>query len=1028
MSKPIVKPSGFPFFLLYCLLFPCFFSYAQTTLVHTADDVHFRTGLELMDKQNFAAAQKSFQDYIAFGYNDLKTVEAQYYIAISALNLSNSDAEPMIERFIANNPNHPKALMAYYELGNFYFNQKKYDKAIDYFGKVETGHLTADQRTEVQFKLAYAHFSKQQFAQAGELFNTLKRSQHKYTYAASYYAGYIEFRDGKYDEALLDLKKATSSEEYRPLVPYMIANVYYKQKRYDELITYVEEISADKTTRNREEIALLTGEAYFRKENYAKAVTYLEQSVSGSRTRPAADVQYRLAYAQYKTKDYTSAVENFKPVASASRDTLSQYASYYLGLSYLQSGNKPFALTAFDAARKAKFSKELQEESAFYYAKLSYEQGNSANAVVALKDFLKTYPNSKHENEINELLGEAYLSSNNYAEAIAHLESIKRRTPRIDAAYQRVTYNQGVELFNNERFPDAVAMFAKSLQTPQEVDLKIAAHFWSGEAYSAARQYPEAINQYAAVFREPKSMASDYSLKSRYGIGYAYYNNKEFAKALEHFREYINRSDANANTNKQNYDDALLRLADSYYVTKNYNEAIRYYDQAISKNTVDKDYAYFQKAVVLGLLNRPEEAKSSFDHVVNQYPKSRYVDNAYFQKAELDFENGAYAAAIAGFSKLMDQKPNSPVVPFALLKRAAAYGNMKNYDKAIADYKQIIDKHTTHRTSTNALLGLQESLSNAGRGEEFDAYLAKYKQANPQNDAVENIEFEAAKSLYFAERYQKAIESFSNYLKQYPNNGLSNDARFYMAESYYRLNDISNARNNYMSVIRENKSQFVNRSIGRMADIELADKNYQAAAGYYNSVLATARNKREQFNAWTGLMDAHYGQSKYDSVLYFAEQIITTGNATLSAQNKALLYKGKIALAQGNYDKAIDEFLKTLNSAKDENGAEAQYLMAEAMFKQKQFKQSLEVLFELNKTFAAYEKWRGKGFLLIADNYVALEEMFQAKATLNSIIENSPDKEIVAAAREKLKSIGNMPQKATESEEEEDSTEEDINN
>jgi TolA-binding protein len=1024
MPKPIIKPTGLPFLLLYCVLFPCVFSYAQTTLVHTADDIHYRTGMELMDKQNYTAAQKAFQDYINLGYNDLKSVEAQYYVAISALNLSNSDAEPMIERFIANNPNHPKALMAYYELGNFYFNQKKYDKAIDYFGKVETSRLTSDQRTEVQFKLAYAYFSKQQFAQAGELFNTLKRSQHKYTYAASYYAGYIEFRDGKYDEALIDLKKATNSEEYRPLVPYMIANVYYKQKRYDELIAYVEEVSADKTIRNREEIALLTGEAYYRKGNYAKAVTYLDQSVSGSRTKPAADVQYRLAYAQYKTKDFTGAIENFKPVASATRDTLSQYASYYLGLSYLQSGNKPFALTAFDAARKAKFSKDLQEEAAFYHAKLSYEQGNGANAIVALKDFLKTYPNSKHENEVNELLGEAYLSSNNYAEAIAHLESIKRRTPRIDAAYQRVTYNRGVELFNNERFPEAVAMFAKSLQTSPDVDLKIAAHFWSGEAYSAARQYPEAINQYAAVFREPKSTATEYNLKSRYGIGYAYYNNKEYTKALEHFREYVNRSDASAN--KQNYDDALLRVADSYYVTKNYNDAIRYYDQAISRNTVDKDYAYFQKGVVLGLLNRPEEAKSSFDQVVNQYPKSGYVDNAYFQKAELDFEKGAYAAAIAGFTKLIDQRPNSPVVPFALLKRAAAYGNLQNYDKAIVDYKQIIDKYTTHRTSTNALLGLQEALSNAGRGEEFDSYLAKYKQSNPQSDAVENIEFEAAKSLYFAEKYQKAIESFNAYLKQYPNNGLSTDARFYIAESYYRLNDIPNARINYQSIIRENKSQFVGRSIGRMADIELAAKNYPAAIGYYNIVLANARNKREQFNAWTGLMDAHYGQAKYDSVVYFADQIITTGNATLSAQNKALLYKGKVAFQQGNYDKAIDEFLKTLNSAQDENGAEAQYLMAEAMFRQKQYKQSLEALFELNKTFAAYENWRGRGFLLIADNYVALEEMFQAKATLNSIIENSPDKEVVAAAREKLKAIENAPQKATETEEEEDTTE-DIN-
>jgi TolA-binding protein len=575
-------------------------------------------------------------------------------------------------------------------------------------------------------------------------------------------------------------------------------------------------------------------------------------------------------------------------------------------------------------------------------------------------------------------------------------------------------------MFNNERFPDAIAMFQKSLQTPQDADMKIASNFWSGEAYSAARQYPEAIIQYTAVLREPKATASDYAMKSRYGIGYAYYNNKEYPKALEHFREYVNRSNASANA--QNYNDALLRLADSYYVTKNYNEAIRYYDQAISRNTVDKAYAYFQKGAVLSAMNRPEEAKSSFDNVVTQFPKSTYADNAAFQKAELDFENGSYAASIAGFSRILDQKPNSPIVPYALLKRAAAYSNMQNYDKAIQDYQVIINQYTAHKTSTNALLGLQEALSNAGRGEEFSTYLAKYKQTNPQSNAVENIEFEAAKTLYFSEKYQKAIDSFNAYLKQYPSNVLSEDAKFYMAESYYRLNDQANARKYYQTVISENKSQFVNRSVSRMADIELASKNYAAATTYYNQMLATARNKRDQFTAWIGLMDAHYALAKYDSVQYYADQIINTGNATLSAQNKALLYRGKIAYAQGNYDKAIDEFLKTLNSAKDENGAEAQYLMGEALYKQKQYKQSLEAMFELNKTFAAYDKWRGKAFLLISDNYVALNEVFQAKATLNSIIENSPDKEVVAAAKVKLATIESQPQKATEAEQ--DSTEE----
>jgi tetratricopeptide (TPR) repeat protein len=1010
---------------------------AQTTLAYTADDQAYRNGLELMDREKYSAAQKAFQEYIDLGKNDLKSVEAKYYIAISALNLSNADAEPMIERFIADYPNHPKALVAYYELGNFYFNRKKYDKSIDYFKKVNAQRLTSEQQIEVEFKLAYAHFSKQQFAEAGKLFNTLKRTQHKYTYAASYYAGYIEFRDSKYDEALIDLRKATNSEEYKPLVPYMIANIYYKQQRYDELIAYVEQVGKDKTIRSREDISLLAGEAYYRKGNYAKAAEYFEQYAAGTRTRPSTDVAYRLAFSQYKTGNYPKAIDNFKPVAAATKDTLSQYASYHLGLSYLKGENKPFAVTAFDAARKGKFSKEIAEDAAFYHAKVSYDAGNNSEAIVALKEFTKIYPGSKHISEVNELLGEAYLNSNNYAEAIAHMESIQRKTPRINRAYQRLTFNRGVELFNNERFDEAVDMFSRSLKTPEDADLKIAAYFWSGESYSAARKFPEAINQYAAVFRESRAAATEYHLKSRYGIGYAYYNTKDYPKALEHFREYVNRASSQP-AYKQNYTDALLRLADSYYVTKNYNEAVRYYDQAIAQNTTDKDYALYQKGIVLTALNRPEDAKKAYDQVVSQHPKSRYAETASFQKADADFENGSYEAAIQGYSSLIQSQPNSPVLPYAYLRRALSYSNLKNYDKAIADYQVILNQYTAHKTSTDALLGLQEALANAGRGEEFSTYLAKYKKTNPQNDAVENIEFEAAKSLYFSEKYQKAIEGFNAYLSQYPSNVLSFDAKYYIAESYLRLNDLNNARQYYGQVLSERKSQFVPRAVSRMAELELTAKNYPQAVNFYLQSLANARNKRDQFTAWTGLMDAYYGQNKYDSVVYFADQIVNTGNATLSAQNKALLYRGKAAYAQENYDRAIDEFLKTLNSAQDENGAEAQYLMGEAQYKQKQYKQSLETLFQLNKSFAAYEKWRGKGFLLMADNYAALNEMFQAKATLNSIIENAPDQELVAAAKAKLKELESRPQQTATPDtseiliedevEEEDTDEDQVNN
>jgi tetratricopeptide (TPR) repeat protein len=124
--------------------------------------------------------------------------------------------------------------------------------------------------------------------------------------------------------------------------------------------------------------------------------------------------------------------------------------------------------------------------------------------------------------------------------------------------------------------------------------------------------------------------------------------------------------------------DATIRLADSYFATKQYENAMRYYDQAISQNAPDKDYASYQKAVILSYVGRDTEAKAQFDQVQRQYPNSRFVDESLFQTANVDFEKGAYQVAIRGFSKLIDGKPTSKLVPAALLKRAIAYGTFSS--------------------------------------------------------------------------------------------------------------------------------------------------------------------------------------------------------------------------------------------------------------------------------------------------------------------------------------------------------------
>jgi TolA-binding protein len=153
-------------------------------------------------------------------------------------------------------------------------------------------------------------------------------------------------------------------------------------------------------------------------------------------------------------------------------------------------------------------------------------------------------------------------------------------------------------------------------------------------------------------------------------------------------------------------------------------------------------------------------------------------------------------------------------------------------------------------------------------------------------------------------------------------------------------------------------------------------------------------------------MESFYLLAQYDSADIYARAILERGNVNPGAQNKASLYLGKTAFARGDYETAKDELLNTLNAAQDEYGAEAKYLLAQISFLNKEYKQTYETLISLTKDFSAYEIWVGKSFLLLADNFLAQDDTFNAKATLQSLIDGGfPLQAIKDEAKRKLSEI-----------------------
>lgn len=988
MTKSLYVTLGL-FFLTFTLL-------AQNSFYNNSSEASFRRGLELLEKNQFGSARKAFEEYIEELPEGARKADAYYYRAYSALNLFHSDGEKLIQNFIRDFPDHPKAVLAYYELGNFWFGQKKYKQSIRFFEKVPLELISEAQRAETRFKLGYAHFASKDFDNALPYFNVLKRQNSDYTAASNYYAGYIEYEKGENQKAITDLQEAEENEAYKAVVPAMLANLYYKEGDYDRLLAYSNQVLSSGTRVNERDFYLLSADANAQKKNYSQAVEFYELYAE-SLSKVSPEIEYRIGLANYNAGNLNEAIEHFKQAAS-DRDKIGILSSYYLGILYLKQDNKLYAVTAFDNARRNNFDPALAEESTYQYAKVCYDLGRAEEAIEGFNTYLNEYENGVHRDEVSDLLSTTYLDSRNYNLAIEHIEKQGSIGKTQQEIYQKATFLKGVDLFNKKEYAKAVETFSKSLKYPLDLEVKAQAALWIGEAYAVGRKYEQSIEYYQVALGTNLTATSQIMLDARYGIAYAYYNTKVYDRALVHFKEYVARTAPD----DVYHADAVIRLADCYYVNKRYAEALQTYKKAISVTNTDVDYAHLQTGIVQGLQNNYDEAIREYDIVITNFPNSRYADDAMYQKGQLAFENGFYDKSTTYFTTLITTKRSSRYLPYALLRRASSYYNLADYDKSIQDYKRVLKEYPSHSVAKDALLPLQEVLALENRTSEFDAVFTNYKNANPNNEGLENVEFEAAKNSYYSLNYQKAIDNFRAFISAYPQSAQLMEARYFIAESYYRLGELDQALEQYNYLLTQNNFNQRSRVANRIADIEYTAGRFENALYFYDQLLKLAGNKKEEYYAWAGMMESHFAIGNYDSVKYYANVILERGKVNIASQNKASLFLGKAAYARGDFELAKDEFLNTLNTARDEHGAEAQYLLGELFYQQKEYTKSIEALIELNNNFNPYESWVGKAYLLLADNYIALDDVFQAKGTLRSVVENFPLENVRAEAQRRL--------------------------
>ena len=993
--------------LFWVFLLFSFRAFSQQTAIYTDPERGYQLGMELYNKQKYVVAQKEFQKVLESTAPLSLEVRGNsaFYSARCASELFHRDAEYLLLQFMEVYPENPHYEEAVYHLGLLYFKQKKFKKAVEYLSKIDKNDLSQERRDEVNFKLGYSYYMTNDYDKASKSFFDVKDGTSKYATAAQYYYAHMAYVNENYETALKSFLKLKDSEAFAPVVPYYITQIYYKQGKFDELLKFAPGVLDSVGPKNGMEIGRMVAESYYRKGNYKEALPYLIDYERNSRNVGRSDY-YQLGFCYYKTGEYEKAIPYFQKACTAD-DELSQNAYYHLADCYLHTNAKRSARTAYQSAAKSAFDTEIQEESQFNFAKLSYELNYQSVAIEAFRTFATNFPKSAHLDEANEMLVGIYTSTRNYKDALTSIEAIKNKTQPIRAAYQKVAYYRGIEFFMDNNLKDAIRLLKLSLSNPVDQGLVAEALYWSGEAYYKSNEFENAAKAYNDYLFTPAAVNQEQYNLANYNIGYSKFKLEDYAAAQTAFRKYVKDKSQTDNTR---YTDALLRIADCFFMLKDQTNAIEYYNQAITGNAKASDYGIYQKGVILGVQGRMAEKVETLQKLFDKYPKSVYYDDALFEAAQASLIIGNNAQALEYYQQIITTYPNGSYMKKAELGQALVYYNNKEDDKALAAYKKVVQKYPNTTESHEALDQIRKISVNQNKVDEYLAYAQNVPNADVSKAAQDSLMYEAAELRYTQGNCDDAVKDFDAYLKRFPNAIFLVNASYYKSDCLYRNKQYEKALEGYEVVNDQPKSQFSEKSLLSAGQINYRLKNYDKALMNFEKLEATAEVKDNIMAAQTGELRSSYKLNDYDKALSNSQKVLSSSVTDKELINEAHFIAGKSYFAKNDLVNAKAELTIVSKRTNSEMTAESKYHLALIEYKMDNYKESQKLIFEIQNQVPSYDFWIAKGFILLGDNYLAQKDTFQARETYKSIVDNfqkdpADPEDLKEVAKQKLDAI-----------------------
>lgn len=971
---------------------------AQQSATYTNDLVAYQKALTLYNNRQYHAAQSMFEAIKSDAPNETLESDCAYYIANCAVRLNQKNADDLIEEFVDNYPTSTKRNTAFLDVADYYFANGKYAYARKWYDKVDENSIARSDRDKFNFNYGYTLYTTGDESGANKYLNRVVNSK-EYGSQAKYYIGFMAYEGDDYNTANEYFEQVSDNDKYKEKLSYYQADLNFKLGKFEKAIELAKEQIDKSSPQEKSELSKIIGESYFNLEQYAEAIPYLKE-YKGKRGRWNNTDYYQLGYAYYKQNDFEKAISEFNKIIGGN-NAVAQNAYYHLGESYINLNKKQEALNAFRNASQMDYDLQIQEDAWLNYAKISYEIGNPYQSVPqVLTSYLDTYPDTGYKEELETLLIDSYITSKNYKEAIKLLKNKKSFENRV--AYQKVAFYRGVEVYNEGDYNEARTLFDESIKEAKDPIFTARATFWKAETNYHLNNFDDALIGFKQFMQQNEASQVDEMHNIDYNIAYTYFKLKNYDQATTSFQKFINVHKDDA----LRLNDAYLRLGDGHFVSSNYQDAISAYDKAIGINEIESDYASFQKAMSYGYIGQTSNKINGLDAFIKDFPKSALRDDAMYELANSYVKSNETDKAMSMYDRLNAEYVTSVFVPKALLRQGLSYYNANDNERALSKFKKVAKEFPSTDEANQAVSTARLIYIDLGRVDEYAAWVKTLDYVDVTDAELDNTAYLAAEKQYLDNNTDGAIRQFNKYLNEFPNGIHALKSHFYIAELYSKKQLPETAMSHYQYVVDKQKSEFSEQAIVKLSEIHLNSSNWNKAIPLLKRLETEADYPQNITYAQSNLMNAYYQIEDYNKAVSYADKTLLNSKLDTKVKSDAQIIIARSAMKTGDEVKAKDAYAKVEKIANGVLAAEALYYNAYFKHKEGSHEASNVVIQKLAKDYSSYKYYSAKGLVLMAKNFYALGDAFQATYILESVISNFTEfNDVVTEAKTELNTI-----------------------